>query len=315
MLTFISDMVVPNFIPINESATRPDVLYAVFTPDKDRMRRKLDSLKDVFDKNRLGIELVEVPIDDELDSKAIYDLCNSLLDKHKDDEWTLNATLGTKLMAASAHDCFRSRNHSVIYVDSQRERILRINPDWSQEAIPFGGSMSLTTFFALHGQVAISGESQTNQEREVCRQLGKLDWDVYPSVSLPRSDDHELSLVEYDVVCIRGYNVSVFECSRLSVNERNWTEKLLRYKEVDQKIFKDISKLTQIRNAFGGNFSSVYWIKSGNARIRESNLQRMKLFRIQLISGREIELLEEEKIRTKFRLPGLKSNRGKVAVQ
>ena len=102
MLCFISDMILPNFIPLNEAATKPDVLHAIFTPSEKRMQKRLDDLKAVVKAKFPNLKIEEVPISDAYDSAEIYRKCKGIVESNSNADWSLNATGGTKLMSSPA---------------------------------------------------------------------------------------------------------------------------------------------------------------------------------------------------------------------
>jgi len=153
MLCFISDQVMPNFIPVNEPTTRPDVLYAVYTfaprdPNKPtdsecKMKHKFATLKYVVEQKFPRTRVVPVELKDEYDTKTIYDRCESLLNESQDDAWSLNATGGTKLMSAPAFSLFHARNKDVIYVETGKSRMVKVNSNWIISEVPFTGSIDV----------------------------------------------------------------------------------------------------------------------------------------------------------------------------
>lgn len=62
MISLISEHVLPNFIPINEPATRPHLLH--FTPRDANMVRRCDNLRNVIAARVLGLRTEDAPIKD-----------------------------------------------------------------------------------------------------------------------------------------------------------------------------------------------------------------------------------------------------------
>ena len=254
MLCFISDMILPNFIPLNESATTPDVLHAVYTPSEPRMMKRLNDLKTVTKKSFPQLEIKEVPISDAYNSAEIYGKCKEVVEENSEDVWSLNATGGTKLMSSPADEYFRDKNLAVYYVDTRKNCILKIAKDWTFSEIPFQKSIDVETYFALHGHKIRAETPRTDQEKRVFDQLKQLDWDVWASVNWLRPDDDNLQIAEYDIL-------------------------------------NDLYKLSQAQKSFGGHFSKIYWIFNGSAKINKTNYERMKEFNIRLIKGDEVNQL------------------------
>ncbi len=294
MLCFISDMILPNFIPLNESATTPDVLHAVYTPSEPRMKKRLDDLKTVAKKSFPQLEIKDVPISDAYNSAEIYGKCKEVVEANSDADWSLNATGGTKLMSSPADEYFRDKNLAVYYVDTRKNCILKIAEDWSSIEIPFKNSIDVETYFALHGHKIRVEEPRTNQEMHVFNQLKVLDWQVWSSVNWLRPDNDEMQIAEYDIIAIKHYQMSLFECKRLNINramvERG--EKTIEdLNRVETDILNDLYKLSQAQKSFGGPFGKTYWIFNGQAKINRTNIERIKEFGITLIKNDEVNQL------------------------
>jgi len=290
MLCFISDMILPNFIPLNEAATKPDVLHAIFTPSEERMKKRLKDLKTVVKAKFPNLKIEEVEIPDAYDGKAIYESCKTLVEDYPNDDWKLNSTGGTKLMSSPAIEFFREAKLEFYYVETFRNRILSIKPDWEISEIPFNNSISIEEYFQLHGHIAKPGKSINRHEIHIFNQLQKLNWTVEASVRW-RNPDNTSDLAEYDMIGIHDYQMSVFECKR-----KNSTDK--------EKVLKDLLKLSQIKYAFGGPFGKIYWIFNGQAQIGKMNEIRIKEFGIKLISGDDVNQISNNP--QKFGLPPIK---------
>lgn len=307
MLCFISDMILPNFIPLNEPITKPDVLHAVYTPSEARMKKRLEDLKTVVRSKFSNLKIEEVPISDAYDSMQIYRKCREVVEANPNAEWSLNATGGTKLMSSPADEYFRDKNLAVYYVDTRKNCILRIAKDWSFTEIPFQNSIDVETYFALHGHRIKVETPRTDQEQRVFNQLKQLDWDVWASVNWLRPDDNQLQIAEYDIIGIKDYKMSVFECKRLNINRYSVASGAATQEElerVENDILNDLYKLSQAQKSFGGFFSKIYWIFNGKAKINRTNLERIKEFNIKLIKGDEVSRLVEKA--DEFGLPSKK---------
>lgn len=290
MLSFISDQRLPNFIPINEPATRPDALHLVYTPRVDTMRQRYDDLRRVLTKVFPEVRLEDpLEVDDAYDGRGIYEACAALLRRHPHDSWSLNATGGTKLMSAPAMDLFRREGWPVYYVDTPHDRIVQVRHDWSLEALAFVGTIGLETYFDLHGATVTVGKPRTRQERHLYETLKRLDWSVFPSVVL---SSNALVLAEYDVVGIRHYQMSVFECKRLRRLEASphHTDDELRKAQRRQRsdVSEDLMKLDQVRNHFGGPFGRIFWVLGGGYELTEHQAARIRQFRITLLREQDV---------------------------
>lgn len=295
MVSLISEQVLPNLIPLNEPATRPDVLHGIFTPTDANMIRRWDNLKTVIAVQFPNMRTEDVPIKDAYDAQAIQEQCANLIEDHPDDDWALNMTGGTKLMSAPAVEVFHRNGRKVYYVESPKNRTLEIHPDWTVVPLAFEETVDLKTYFQLHGYEVEVGEPLTKQERTVYRQLQKLDWNVWPSVALTTQGRR---VNEYDAVGIRFYQCSFFECKRFSdPQERRDKE------EKKERIKNDLFKLFQMRQDFGGPFGRSYWVFSGSYQLSSDQEERIRAFRITLILNSQIGEISQNP--AKFGLPQL----------
>lgn len=308
MICFIGHQTLPNFIPVNEEATRPDFLYAIFTSGDKEMGKKLDALKDVIDEKFPAVTIVTVPVDDAYDPSGIEIKCQQLIDERPTDFWSLNMTGGTKLMSSPGVNVFISGGRPVYYVDTPKKRILEIGRNWSVKALEFTGKIDLEGYFRLHGHVAQSGQSVTGQENHVYEALRRLDWRVWPSVKIFDERGADESLAEYDVIGIRGYQLSAFECKRLNVNEKAVEGGHVaedEYRRAMDSIRFDLYKLFQVQQAMGGPFGKSYWVFSGKTTLREIDLKRIRDFRITLLKGPDIERISTHP--SEFGLPPIRA--------
>lgn len=216
MVCLVGGQVLPNFIPLNEAVTRPDVLHGIFTATDSRLMRRWNNLKAVIAELFPGMQTEDVPINDGYDAQAVQKQCEQLLADYPQDDWSLNMTGGTKLMSAPAVEVFHRNGRKVYYVESPQNRTLDIHPDWSVRPLMFEGTVDLKTYFQLHGWDVAVEQPQTRQEQTVYRQLQMLHWAVWPSVVLLNEGRR---VNEYDAVGIHYYQCSFFECKRLAKPE------------------------------------------------------------------------------------------------
>jgi hypothetical protein len=298
MLCFISQQLLPNFIPVNETTTRPDALHAVFTPQDRAMNERWQLLKRILERKFPSLQLHDVEVASAYDARDIRHKCEDLLRNYPSDDWSLNMTGGTKLMSSPAVEVFRDKGRPIFYVETPRNQMLQISFDWTVTEHPFTGGIDLETYFGLHGRTISVGSPRTGQEGELYRQLQKLDWKVWPSVCLydnspvsAKPASKSASMAEYDAIGIRYYQLFAFECKRLSVTreavKRGFAPKG-RFERMKDDILIDLHKLSQVQQSFGGPFGRSYWVFSGEAELSEVNEARIKEFRITLIRGGEI---------------------------
>jgi hypothetical protein len=290
MLCLISDQVLPNFIAVNEPATRPDVLYGMFTPSEPRMEQNWKNLKMVLGRNFSNLKLNDFPINDAYDAQDILQKCQDLIASENDDEWALNATGGTKLMSAAASEAFFRNGWDVYYVESFRNRTLRVSPDWATKKIGFKKTIDVVTYFQLYGREVEPGSPRNDHEAKLLKRLRQLEGEYWPDVKLKHQG---ADLNEYDVIGIRYYQCYAFECKRVS----DWRGE----EKVKNDILIDLLKLYQMQQHFGGPFGKSYWVFSGDRKLTEIEKERARLFKVGLIEGDEINTIAQDP--NKFGLP------------
>lgn len=306
MICFVSGQLLPNFIPVNEPKTRPDVLHAVYTPQNTGMKKNWLSLKATLQNKFPDLKFEEIEIEDEYDAVEIKSRCEQLLRDNPSDDWSLNATGGTKLMSSPAIEVFSNAHRPVYYVETPKNRMLLVKSNWTAEKIPFESQIDLQTYFSLYGKVAEEGELKSGQEKEVFKALQKLDWKVWQSVNIFDRDDKSKSnqLAEFDSIAICFYQLFAFECKHLDVTAKSVKSGRVKRHEFERakdSILIDLYKLAQARESLGGPFGKSYWVFSGKTPLSEVNKKRIEDFRITLIQGNDIARIAQEP--KKFGLP------------
>lgn len=311
MICFISQQLLANFIPINETATRPDALHAVYTPSEPVMQERWRLLKSVLARKFPSVELHDVEVASAYDAKDIEQKCARLIQGHHTDAWSLNMTGGTKLMSAPAVDVFRRQRLPIYYVETPSEQTIEISDDWAVKKYPFASAIDLETYFELFGRTVKSGDPKPGLEAEVYRQLKRLDWEVWADVCIFDTDRsasnqrtrHE-PMAEYDAIGISFYQLFAFEIKRLTITKEAVEKRRVpaaSLKRTKDDIRFDLYKLSQIQQSFGGPFGKSYWVFTGEADLSEVNQARIKEFRIRLIRGTEVR--EIDRLPEKFNLP------------
>jgi hypothetical protein len=306
MICFISGQLLPNFIPVNEQKTRPDVLHAVYTPSNPAMVRNWQRLRSTIEEAYPNIRFEETPIENEYDSIKIKTECEGLLRDHPSDDWSLNATGGTKLMSSPAIDVFAKAHRPVYYVETPKNRMLSVQSDWNANSIPFESEISIETYFSLFGKYAEGGSVRTGQEKTVYGSLSKLDWTVWPSVSLYDldKDGNQIRMAEFDAIGVKHYQLYAVECKRLTLTRDRVTSGRVSEQQLQRAkddILIDLYKLAQVRQHFGGPFGKSYWVFSGKTELSGVNRKRIEDFGINLIQGKDINLIAKSP--EKFGLP------------
>jgi hypothetical protein len=279
MLSFVTGQRLPNFIPLNEPKTRPDAVHFLYTPESRAIKRCWEDLQATLHAALPGVQIEPpVAITDEYDGAEICKVCTDLLQRYPQDDWSLNATGGTKLMSGPAMELFFRRGLPVYYIETRGRRTLQVHPDWSVEETPFESTLDLSTYFALYGVNVSPGSPRNRQEEHVFRQLSLLNWRVWPSVELRHNG---MLLAEFDAIGIDHYQLSVVECKRLSGARPGTSDEVLH----------DLFKLYQVRQHFGGPFGRSYWVFTGGYTLPKVTEDRIREFDITLIRSNEINQL------------------------
>ena len=284
MLCLVSEQLMPNFIPVNEPATRPEALHGIYTPSDARMSDRWQLLKNIIANKFPDVQTEDVPVADAYNPHLIQQTCADLIGKFPDDDWTFNMTGGTKLMSSPAVEMFHRRGCLIYYVDTRNRQTLSVNADWRVQRIAFTQSLDIETYFGIYGRQVTFGNPQSGQEEHVYRQLQRLDWQVWPSVCLMHRGQVQH---EYDAVGIDGYQCYFFECKRMS-DLRHAPVSESRKDQARDDVLIDLLKLYQVRQSFGGPFGKSYWIFSGDYPLSEVDLARIRDCQITLIRGEEI---------------------------
>lgn len=306
MICFISGQLLPNYIPINEEKTRPQIIDAVYTPNNPQMKKNFDSFSHVVNKNFPNIEISKLHIKSEYDSVSLKDTVEALLQKYPKNEWSLNATGGTKLMSSPIMETFLNSYLPVYYVETLKKRTLLISPNWSTFEIPFENDIDIIDYFRLHSIDIATGNAQNKHEQKVFNALNKLNWKIWQSVKWTSKLNKE-TINEFDFICIENYQMSAIECKNLNVT-RDSVQKGITHpralKNAQIKMNDDLYKLAQVRNSFGGPFGKSYWIFDGKTEINENLQAKIAEFNITLI--RDINEIHQNP--SKYKMPSKKAN-------
>jgi hypothetical protein len=184
-------------------------------------------------------------------------------------------------MSSPAIEIFFKHGLKVYYVESPENRTLEVGRDWNVKTLPFTKTLDVKTFFGLYGRTVQIGATDKYQEKELQQQLSKLDWRVWPNVKLTLGD---VLMAEYDAVGIHHYQCSFFECKSIAAGKENASDIVAR----------DLLKLYQTNNQFGGPFGKAYWVLGGSYKINTVNEQRIRDFKITSIPGEKVKSLADD---------------------
>ena len=322
LLTIISGAPLPNYIAINE--IRPEVVHCIYTPKQGGMKKRMQDLQDVVQRNIPNVRFEEHPIDNAYDSKAVWDVTVDLLKLHNkvDDDWMLNRSAGTEQMRGplvAAFDAFYDDTLRGFFVETDKNRISQMDENWSPTYHPFIHDIGVKDYFALHGQtITLGGAPDNNFEQRLLSELQKLDFfEVMPDCKWIANQE---TLAQYDTLGIYKYKLYTFEVKQI---ENVTTTALLDefkdsdfvydtktrnivYKDKNKVLVHDIEKLAYTRSIFGGPTGKAYWLMNGSFRPSLSIQERMKRLQIQSLIGGYTVAKELVKDPEKYSLPPLK---------
>lgn len=125
-----------------------------FNPDKvvllvsKEMKEKAEMLSNVL-KNR-GFETETLSIK-AYDINDVISVSESLINKCKSCEVTLNITGGTKIQTLGTFQAFYTREKSIYYVDTKNNQILKLFPENEQSEYPITVSIPIIDYLATYG--------------------------------------------------------------------------------------------------------------------------------------------------------------------
>lgn len=144
LVSILSDYLEPNFLLIKELQGKYDELIFITTP-KTRKAKKDVALLKALDINDSLVKRIEVKEDD------VNVIQSALLDAKfsKDDNYLVNITGGTKVMAIAVYNFFHKFNALSFYVPVDRNEIRDM--DGRQLPIKLNYRMNLKEYFTLYG--------------------------------------------------------------------------------------------------------------------------------------------------------------------
>jgi len=165
----VSDQPMPNFLPVLNSAMKPDSVTLVVS---SKMRKRAEWLKAEIAKHQVKI-LPDIDVgDDVADINAIQSTLMNWVDANEKvfGQSILNVTGGTKTMAIAAQEVFRHIGDSprpVFYVDIATDKVTWLNGE--HEGMSLLSTPTLGQFFRLNGIEIVSGDFSPVVENEKWR--------------------------------------------------------------------------------------------------------------------------------------------------
>lgn len=122
----LSDQLIPNLLPVANSATRPQKVVFLVTPRMAREKERLARLRQFVEKKNCAVAFEDFSA---FDYGEIRTIIRSLIDRYRSEgDVVLNATGGTKIMSLGAMEVFREEGLESIYVDSQNGQLIHLDP-------------------------------------------------------------------------------------------------------------------------------------------------------------------------------------------
>jgi len=125
-----------------------------FNPDKvvllvsKEMKEKAELLSNVLKNREFETETISIKA---FDINDVISVSESLINKCKSCEVTLNITGGTKIQTLGTFQAFYTREKSIYYVDTKNNQILKLFPENEQIEYPITISIPIKDYLAAYG--------------------------------------------------------------------------------------------------------------------------------------------------------------------
>lgn len=139
----VSDQPIPNLTTVLQF--KPDRVVLFKT---EEMREKSALLEKVIRKK--GVEVSSETIR-AYDINNVIKISESLINKCKDCEVSLNITGGTKIGTLGTFQAFYTAGKPIYYVDTKNNEILQLFPEKAQKEFPIEVSISISDYLAVYG--------------------------------------------------------------------------------------------------------------------------------------------------------------------
>jgi len=165
----VSDQPIPNITTVLQF--RPDTVVLLKTNEMDE---KAKLLEDVIKKK--GFEVYSETID-AYDINNVINVSESLINKYRDSEISLNITGGTKIGTLGTFQSFYANGKQIFYVDTKDNKILELFPKNKQSEIPIDVSIPIVDYLALYGfriSSEVEDDSYIFRRKELTNYLARL---------------------------------------------------------------------------------------------------------------------------------------------
>lgn len=163
----VSQQAAPNLLPLLDNEMRPEKVVLLVT---EQMEKQADYLERVIRPRGIKVVHRQLRIIDDFD--AMENELIDLIDNEPADEIALNVTGGTKWMAITAQEVFRSYGAAVFYVKVEDDKVLFLGDDPASHIL--SQRIDLNSYIKAYGY-EFREHSQprglSQNLREVCEQL------------------------------------------------------------------------------------------------------------------------------------------------
>lgn len=151
-----------------------------FNPDKvvllvsKEMTEKAEILGSVLGKRGFEIETISI---DAYDINDVISVSESLINKCKSCEVTLNITGGTKIQTLGTFQAFYTREKSIYYVDTKNNQILKLFPESEQAEYPITISIPIRDYLATYGfsvNACLQNDSPVYKRKDLTNYLAHI---------------------------------------------------------------------------------------------------------------------------------------------
>lgn len=165
-ICLVSQQVIQNILPVLE--LKPDLLIFLYTKE---FEKKVDWLSSVLKKRLPNLQFEKIQTQ-ALDFDSVVDSCKEILAKFPNENFTLNLTGGTKIMALASFSAFENSN--VIYCNSEENQILKID-SYPVKKIEISNSLSIQEYLQANSFqiVAETLESKILSRKALAMFLGE----------------------------------------------------------------------------------------------------------------------------------------------
>lgn len=139
----VSDQPIPNLTTVLQF--KPDHVVLFKTKEMDE---KAKLLAEVLQRHNFKVvsETIEA-----YDIKSVIHISESLINKYKSCNVSLNITGGTKIGTLGTFQVFYTAGKQIFYVDTKDNKIIQLSPEEEQKEIPIEISISISDYLAVYG--------------------------------------------------------------------------------------------------------------------------------------------------------------------